>query len=95
MKHRHILETVRAIKFHGGLSDKFWGLCIKAAVYVLNRIPSTVLNRKSSFELLYNKRPSLLHLRVIGCLCVATILTQKDKFNPRVVRAVLVGYNTS
>lgn len=63
-------------------------------MYILNRIPSTVLGGKSPFEMLYNKHPSLMHLRVLGCLCFATHLTQKDKFSPRAVRAVLVGYST-
>lgn len=93
--HRHILETTKIIKFQGGLLDKSLGLCIKAFVYVLNRVSSTVLNGKSSFEMLYNKIPSLLHLRFIGCLCFAIILTQKDKFNPIAVRVLLVGYSAS
>ncbi|KAL3353831.1 hypothetical protein AABB24_018482, partial [Solanum stoloniferum] len=93
-RHRHILETARAVKFQSGLPSRFWGLCIEAAVYILNRIPSTVLNGRSPFQLLYNKLPSLLHLRVIGCLCFATTLIQKDKFSPRAVRAVLVGYSS-
>ena len=35
----------------------------------------------------------LTHLRVIGYLCFATNLTQKDKFSPRAVKAVLIGYS--
>ena len=78
-KHRHILETARAIKFQAGFPDRFWGLCVQAAVYVINRVPSTSLNGVSSFEKLYNKPPSIDHLRVIGCLCFATNLTKQDK----------------
>lgn len=39
MRHRHILKTARAVKFQGSLLDRFWRLCIEAAVYILNRIP--------------------------------------------------------
>ncbi|KAH0705573.1 hypothetical protein KY289_010649 [Solanum tuberosum] len=94
MRHRHILKTARAIKFQGGLPNSFWGLYIESAIYVLNRIPFNVLNGTSSFELLYNKLPSLVHLRVIGCLSFATNLTQKEKFSPRAVKAILAGYST-
>ncbi|KAL3368368.1 hypothetical protein AABB24_009309 [Solanum stoloniferum] len=94
-RHRHILEIVRAIKFQSDLPDKFWGLCVEAVVYVLNRIPSIVLQNKSPYEVLYNKAPSLLHMRVIGCLCFVTYFTQKDKFRPRAIRSILVGYSSS
>ena len=52
-RHTHILETARAIKFQAGFPDKFWGLCIHAATYVLNIIPSTTLGNVSSFGKLY------------------------------------------
>ena len=94
-KHRHILETARAIKFHAGFPDRFWGLCIQDAVYVLNRVPFTTLNGVSPFEKLYNKPPSIDHLRVIGCLCFGTNLTKHEKFGPRALKSVLVGYETT
>ena len=30
-RHRHLLETARAIKFQGNLPSKFWGCCVEAA----------------------------------------------------------------
>ena len=49
-KHRHIMETARAIRFQGNIPIKFWGECALAAVYIINRIPSTVLLNKSPLE---------------------------------------------
>lgn len=63
-KHRHLLETTRAIKFQGKLPDRFWGDCIESATYIINRIPLLVLGNKPPYELLYNKLPSLAHIRV-------------------------------
>lgn len=68
-RHIHILETAKAIKFQGHLPAKFWGCCVEVVVYIINRVPSTILGNKSHFELLYQKVPTLSHLRVIGCLC--------------------------
>ncbi|XP_019261001.1 PREDICTED: uncharacterized protein LOC109238959 [Nicotiana attenuata] len=46
----------------------------------------------SPFEKLYNKVPSLQHLRVFGSLCYATSTSKADKFSPRVVPTVHLGY---
>ncbi|GJX44191.1 ribonuclease H-like domain-containing protein [Tanacetum coccineum] len=57
------------------------------------RLPTSVLNRKSPYQLVFSKKPSLSHLRAFGCLCFATILTCNDKFSSRSEKCVLVGYS--
>ncbi|GJV23749.1 ribonuclease H-like domain-containing protein [Tanacetum coccineum] len=56
------------------------------------RLPSSVLNGKTPFELVFNKKLVLKHLRVFGCLCYATILNLHDKLSSRAEKCVLVGY---
>lgn len=73
----------------------FWGDCIESATYIINRIPLSVLRDKSPYELLYNKIPSLAHLRVIGCLAFATNLRKDDKFAAKAGKAALLGYVVS
>jgi len=51
-----------------------------------------VLNQKSPYEMLYGKKPPLDYLRVIGCLCYATVLPKGDKFSPRALKTILLGY---
>nr|GEZ17141.1 ribonuclease H-like domain-containing protein [Tanacetum cinerariifolium] len=43
------------------------------------RLP-TYMNGKYPYDLVYNKPPSLKHLRYVGCLAYATILNNHDKF---------------
>nr|GEU55717.1 ribonuclease H-like domain-containing protein [Tanacetum cinerariifolium] len=43
------------------------------------RLPSLVLNGKSPFDLVFNMKPVLKHLRVFDCLCFATVLNSHDK----------------
>ncbi|XP_019251164.1 PREDICTED: uncharacterized protein LOC109230088 [Nicotiana attenuata] len=62
-KHRHILEVTRAIRFQAEIPIRFWGHCVTAAVYLINRLPSTVINNKTPYERLYQKPPSYTHLR--------------------------------
>ncbi|GJS10911.1 copia protein [Tanacetum coccineum] len=58
------------------------------------KLPSSVLKGKSPYELVFNKKLSLKHLRVFGCLCFATILNNHDKFSSRAEKCVLVGYSS-
>ncbi|XP_019239769.1 PREDICTED: uncharacterized protein LOC109219749 [Nicotiana attenuata] len=91
-RHRHILEMARAIRFQGHLPVRYWGHCIDTTFCIINRIPSSILVGKSPYEMLHGKQPSLSHLRVLGCICFATNLIKHDKFEPRAVRSVLLGY---
>lgn len=91
-KHRHILEVTRAIRFQANIPLKFWGHSVKASVYLINRLHSSVINM-SSYEKLYNAKPSLGHLRVLGCLCYAKNLAETNKLQSRARTGVLVGYS--
>ncbi|XP_019244427.1 PREDICTED: uncharacterized protein LOC109224294 [Nicotiana attenuata] len=90
-KHRHILEVTRAIRFQANIPMKFWGHCVLAVVYIINRLPSSVIG-VSPFKKLYKRKPSLIHLRVIGCLCYAKII-ESDQLKPRAKSAILMGYS--
>lgn len=92
-KHRHLLNCAIALRFHASLPIVFWGDCLLAAMYLINRTLSIVLQGKSPFEVLFDTTPTYDHLRVIGCLCYATVVLQpSDKFVARVVKGVFLGY---
>ena len=92
--HRHLLETGRALRFQGHLPLKFWGDCILSATFLINMLPSSVLNWKTPIELLLGKRPDYNSLRVIGSLCYPFFNTG-DKFSPSAKRCVLLCYPNS
>ncbi|GJY43264.1 ribonuclease H-like domain-containing protein [Tanacetum coccineum] len=77
---------------NGGIPLKMWTECILTATYLINRLPSSVLNEKSPYEMIYKKPPTLSHLRVFGCLCFATIVNNHDKLGSRYEKCVMMGY---
>ena len=94
-KHRSILDMARALRFQACIPIRFWGMCVSAAVYILNRLPTKLHKAKSSYEVLYGQVPSLDHVRVLGSLCYATDPKRLDKFAPRAIPAVHMGYSST
>ncbi|KAJ0860142.1 putative RNA-directed DNA polymerase [Helianthus annuus] len=92
-KHRHLLETARALKFEANLPTRFWGECILTAAYLINHLPSDVIGNKTPFEMLHNEEPDYDFLRVFGCLAYyKSTETKGDKFELRGRPGVFLGY---
>ncbi|CAH9079345.1 unnamed protein product [Cuscuta epithymum] len=71
----------------------FWSDCILTAVHIINKLPSSILNNKSPFEMLFNHPPDYTHLKVFGCLAFAsTITSNRTKFYSRSHKCIFIGY---
>jgi hypothetical protein len=93
-KNRHLLDVTRALLISANLPKSFWADAILTSCYLINRLPSRILNNKSPMEILYSRKFSLSHLRVFGCVCYAHI-QDSGKLDPRARKCVFIGYSTT
>ncbi|XP_076932887.1 uncharacterized protein LOC143598590 [Bidens hawaiensis] len=92
-KHRHLLETARALKFEANLPSTFWGECILTAAYIINRLPSKSINNITPYELVYNQKPNYDHMKIFGCLAsYRSNETKGDKFQEKGRPGIFLGY---
>ncbi|GKV01068.1 hypothetical protein SLEP1_g13660 [Rubroshorea leprosula] len=56
---RHILDSVRALLISSSCPERFWGEVALTAAYLINRIPSSVLNNQSPYERLHGTSDEL------------------------------------
>jgi hypothetical protein len=63
-KNRTLIEMTRTMLDGYKTSDRFWVEVVNTACHAINRIYLHKLLKKSSYELLTNKKPSVSYFRV-------------------------------
>ena len=90
-KHQHILNVARSLLFQSNIPLAYWSDCIVTTVFLINRLPSPLLEVKSPYELLTCKTPDYRLLKSFGCLCfVSTNVHERNKFSPRSKPCIVV-----
>uniref|UniRef100_A0AAV1V8Y6 Integrase catalytic domain-containing protein n=1 Tax=Peronospora matthiolae TaxID=2874970 RepID=A0AAV1V8Y6_9STRA len=88
-----ILTIGHSMLHHAQLDNCFWAEAAMTAIYVKNRLPSPKVVHKTPFEIVYNSKPSVKHMRTFGCQTY--ILTPKEnrlKWDPKAHTGIFVGY---
>lgn len=92
-KHKHLMETPRALVFESKLPTKYWGHCVQCAAFLINRMPIKHLDHVTPYERLFGTKPDYSYLRCFGCLCfVSTPRKHISKLEPRAHPCVFLGY---
>jgi len=94
---RTIITAARSLLT--GLPMALWAEAIATAVYLRNRIPNRSIGKTTPYESLYNKKPSINHLRPYGTKCFVHLPEEKrqpgTKLLPRAIEGYLIGYTSS
>ena len=73
---------------------KFWDEAFLAATYLINRIPSKVINTSTPLELLFGQKPDYSFLRIFGCACWPNLRPYNSrKLHFRSKQCAFLGYS--
>jgi len=78
------LNIARALPFQANLPVEIWDECVLVATYLINRTPSSILDGKTSYEILFNVKPSYEHIILFGSY-VMFIITKSLRSNLEIV----------
>ncbi|KAL6342520.1 hypothetical protein AAG906_012367 [Vitis piasezkii] len=91
-RNRTLMEMKRSMMGRSNFPEYLWGEAIKTTTYILNRVPSKSVP-KTPFELWTNRKPSLNHFKVWGCLAEVKIYDPSlKKTDSRTTRCYFIGY---
>ena len=94
-KHRHLVETGITLLAHASVPFRFWSDAFSTACFLINRLPSRLLNMKTPLELLLNELPDYTFLKVFGCACWPHLRPyNKHKLEFRSKKCVFLGYSS-
>lgn len=96
-KNRHLVETTRTLLLHGNVPLRFWGDDVLTSCYLINRMPSSVVNNKIPHSILFPNSPfHPIPPRVFGSTCfVHNLSPGLDKLSARSLKCVFLGYHRS
>lgn len=80
--------------FHDHVPASYWVDAFSTATYIINWLPTKVLNDHSPFELLYSRLHTYTNLRAFGCLVYPYLRDYSAyKLTLRIIPCIFIGYN--
>jgi len=94
-KHGHIMDTARTLLLSANAPLKFWIDAILTAGYLINQMPSSILNNQIPYSVLY-PMDFLYPVPpcVFSCVCfVHNLSPGRDKMSACAIKCVFLGYS--
>ncbi|KAH9769651.1 retrovirus-related pol polyprotein from transposon RE1 [Citrus sinensis] len=93
-KHRHIVETGLTLLAQAKMPLSFWWESFHTASFLINRLPTPVLNNTSPYTKLYGRKPDYHFLKTFGCSCFPFLRPySQHKFNFHTRKCLMIGYS--
>uniref|UniRef100_A0A0V0IC00 Putative ovule protein n=1 Tax=Solanum chacoense TaxID=4108 RepID=A0A0V0IC00_SOLCH len=94
-KNRHLLETTRALLFQMKVPKQFWADAVSTACFLINRMPSTVLNGDMPYSVIFpNKSLFSVEPKVFGSTCyVRDVRPFVTKLDPKALKSIFLSYS--
>jgi histone deacetylase 1/2 len=95
-RHGHIIETGLTLLGQCQAPFKYWSYAFESSVYLINRMPTLVINNKTPFECLLKSSSDYVFLRTFGCLCFPFLCPYNaHKLDFCLFACVFLGYSNS
>ena len=90
-----LLETARALLFHMHVLKHFWADTISTACFLINQMPSSVLNWDTPYHILFPNKPLFpIEPQIFGCTCfVRDVRPQVSKLDHKSLKCIFLGYS--
>lgn len=93
-KNRHLLEVTRCLMMEMNVPKFLWTEAVMTAAYLINRMPSRMLDYKTPIECLKGETSYVVPPKVFGCVCfVKDYRPSVGKLDSRALKCVFVGYS--
>lgn len=94
-KNRHLLEVTRSLLCGMSVPKTFWSDAVLTAFYLINRMPTRVLNGKSPFSIGF---PDSIVFSLVPCVfgCVSFVHhndPRREKLDNKSIPCVFLGYS--
>ncbi|GJT58282.1 retrovirus-related pol polyprotein from transposon TNT 1-94 [Tanacetum coccineum] len=87
---RTLLNKVRCLLIQSGLPVSLWSEATVTAAYLINRSPSTTLEKKTPMDLWSRHPANYEMLRIFGCVAYSHV--NQGKLKPRAIKCIFLGY---
>ena len=100
-KNGHLLNATQALLFQGNVPKSYWREVVLTTTYMINKLPSQILDFKTLLEMLAKFYPHVktstgLIPRLFDCTSFVHVHSQnRGKLDPRAIKYVFLGYSST
>ena len=94
-KNRYLLEIARALLFKMHVPKHSWADAVSIACFLINRMPSSVLNWDTPYHILFPNKPLFpIKPQIFACTCfVRDVRPQVSKLDHKSLKCIFLGYS--